>query len=134
MHRRSRRILTVLGILIVILAVAYAILLARATGKLRRAYAALAAEGRPMRTAEIMPAKISDSENAAVLYQRAILMLKSQPVGDRSAFRLAESSPAAGTGECPAKRTKEKRGNRPRRGGQGPGSDRGGDPPPRVSV
>jgi hypothetical protein len=86
MHRRSKRILTVLSILIVILAVTYAILLARATGKLRRAYAALAAEGRPMRAAEIMPAKIHDSENAAVLYRRAILLLKSQPVGDKSVF------------------------------------------------
>ena len=48
MHRRSRRILTGLGIFIVALAVIYAILLARATVKLRRAYAALqSARGRP---------------------------------------------------------------------------------------
>jgi hypothetical protein len=87
MHRRSKRILTGLGIFVVVLAVLYAILLARATVKLRRAYAALEADGRPMRIDEITPPKVPDSENAAVLYQSAVLLLKSQPAGDKSLFQ-----------------------------------------------
>jgi hypothetical protein len=86
MHRRSKRILTVLGIIVVILAVTYAILLARSTIRLRRAYAALAADGRPMRTAEIIPPKVPDADNGAVLYQSAVLMLKGQPAGDKSLY------------------------------------------------
>ncbi len=86
MQRRSKRILTGLGIFVVALAVLYAILLVCATAKLRRAYAALEADGRPMRIEEITPPKVSDSENAAVLYQSAILLLKSQPAGDKSLF------------------------------------------------
>ncbi len=86
MHRRSKRILTGLGIFVVVVAVIYAVLLVRATVKLRRAYAALQAQGRPMRIEEITPPKAPDSENAAVLYQSAVLLLKSQPAGDRSLF------------------------------------------------
>ncbi len=107
MHRRSKRILTVLSLLIVILAVTYAILLARATGKLRRAYAALAAEGRPMRAAEVMPAKIPDSENAAVLYRRALLMLMSQPVGDKSVFDWLHPTPLLGQGKAADQKKRE---------------------------
>jgi hypothetical protein len=87
MHRRSKRILTGLGIFVVALAVIYAILLVRATVKLRRAYAALQADGRPVRIDEIIPPKVPDSENAAVLYQSAVLLLKSQPAGDKSLFQ-----------------------------------------------
>jgi len=86
MQRRSKRILTGLGIFVVALAVIYAILLVRATAKLRQAYAALQADGRPMRIDEIAPPKVPDSENAAVLYQSAVLLLKSQPAGDKSLF------------------------------------------------
>ena len=86
MHRRSKRILTGLGIFVVALAIIYAILLVRATAKLRQAYAALEAQGRPMRIDEITPPKVPDSENAAVLYQSAVLLLKSQPAGDKSLF------------------------------------------------
>lgn len=86
MHRRSRRILTGLGIVIVALTMTYAILLLRSTSKLRQAYAALAADGRPMQAAEIIPPKVSDADNAAVLYQSAVLMLKGQPAGDKSLY------------------------------------------------
>ncbi len=86
MHRRSKRILIGLGIFVAVLAVTYAILLARATVKLRRAYAALQTDGRPLRIDEITPPKVPDSENAAALYHSAVLLLKSQPVGDKSLF------------------------------------------------
>ena len=86
MHRRSKRILTGLGVIIVALALIYAVLLVRATTKLRRAYAALAADGRPLQAAEILPPKVPDSDNAAVLYQSAVLLLKGQPAGDKSLY------------------------------------------------
>ncbi len=86
MRKRSRRILAAFGILVVVLGVTYAVLMVRATIELRRAYAALEAEGRPMRAAEILPAKVPDSQNAMVLYRSAILMLKGQPAGDESLF------------------------------------------------
>jgi len=70
----------------VALGVTYAILMIRATVKLRRAYAALEADGRPMRAADILPPKVPDSDNAAVLYQSAILMLKGQPADGTSLF------------------------------------------------
>ena len=84
MHRRSKRILTGFGIVIVALAATYAILLIRSTAKLRQAYAALAADGRPVQSAEILPPKVADADNAAVLYQSAILALKGEPAGDKS--------------------------------------------------
>ncbi|MCX5643131.1 MAG: hypothetical protein NTZ17_00350 [Phycisphaerae bacterium] len=86
MHRRSKRILMGLGIIIVALAVTYGVLLIRATAKLCQAYAALAADGRPMQAAEILPPKVSDANNAAVLYQSAVLLLKGQPAGDKSLY------------------------------------------------
>lgn len=86
MQRGSKRILTGLGVFLVLLAVTYALLLGRATLQLRRAYAALAAEGRPLRTAEIVPPAVPDSDNAAVLYRSAVLLLKGQPIGDKNLF------------------------------------------------
>jgi len=75
-----------LGIILVALAVTYAILLLRATAQLRQAYAALVADGRPVQSAEILPPKIPDADNAAVLYQSAILALKGEPAGDKSLY------------------------------------------------
>ena len=86
MHRRTKRILTGLGIVLVALTVTYAILLMRSTAKLHQAYAALAADGRPVQSAEILGPKVADSDNAAVLYQSAILLLKGEPAGDKSLY------------------------------------------------
>lgn len=86
MHRRSKRILTGLGIVMVALAATYAILLIRATTQLRQAYATLAADGRPLHSAEILGPKVADANNAAVLYRSAILMLKGEPAGDKSLY------------------------------------------------
>jgi hypothetical protein len=86
MHRRSKRILTGLGIVLVALAITYAILLLRATAQLRQAYAALAADGRPVHSVEILPPKVADANNAAVLYRSAILLLKAEPAGDKSLY------------------------------------------------
>ncbi|MCL5280135.1 MAG: hypothetical protein M1376_09535 [Planctomycetes bacterium] len=86
MHRRSKRILTGLGIVLVALALAYAILLLRATAQLRQACVALATDGRPLRSAEILGPKVADANNAAVLYRSAILLLKGEPAGDKSLY------------------------------------------------
>jgi hypothetical protein len=99
MQRRSRRILTGLGIILVALAATYAILLARATAHLRQAYAALEADGRPMQAAEILPPKVPDADNAAVLYQSAVLLLKGQPAGDKSLYERLTSRPRERLGE-----------------------------------
>jgi hypothetical protein len=107
MHRKSKRILMGLGIIIVAWAVTYGVLLIRATAKLRQAYAALAADGRPMQAAEILPPKVSDTNNAAVLYQSAILMLKSQPVGDKSVFDWLTAPPLPGQGNASGQKKKE---------------------------
>jgi hypothetical protein len=86
MHRRSKRILTGLGIVLVALGATYAILLLRATAQLRQAYTALAADGRPLQSAEILGPKVTDANNAAVLYRSAILLLKAEPAGDKSLY------------------------------------------------
>jgi len=91
MHRRSKRILTGLGAVIVLLGVIYAAMMVRATARLRRAYAALEAARRPLRTAEVIPPEVPDTENAAVLYRSAILMLKGQNAGQKNLLeRLGE--------------------------------------------
>lgn len=84
MHRRSKRILIVVGVLIIAGGLFYTVTLVRATTKLRRAYAALEAAGRPMQTAEILPPAVPDAQNAATLYQSAALMLKGQPAGEKN--------------------------------------------------
>jgi hypothetical protein len=78
--------LTVLGVIVIVFGVLYAIALARSTAQLRRAYAALEADGRPMRAADVILAEVPDTENAAVLYRSAVLMLKGQPAGEKSLY------------------------------------------------
>ncbi|MBM4024578.1 MAG: hypothetical protein FJ280_04125 [Planctomycetes bacterium] len=94
MHRRSKRILTVLALLSIVFGVLYAVALGRSTARLRRAYAALEADGRPTRAADILPPKVAASDNAAVLYQSAVLLLKGQPAGDKSLFEQLTSRAA----------------------------------------
>ncbi|MBP8302642.1 MAG: hypothetical protein KBE04_00785 [Phycisphaerae bacterium] len=72
------------GIVVVGLAVIYAVFLVGSTIQLRRAYADLAKEGRPMRAEEVIPAQVPDGENAALLYQSAILRLKAEPAGEEN--------------------------------------------------
>jgi hypothetical protein len=79
MHRRSKKVLIGIGVIVGVLGTIYMVALVRASGRLRRAYAALEADGRPMQAAEMIPAEIPDAENAAVLYLRAAAMLKEQP-------------------------------------------------------
>ncbi len=96
MHRRSKRILIIIGGIAIAFGALYALALVRSTMKLRRAYAALAADGRPMRADEIVPPKVPDAQNAALLYQSAALMLKGQAAGEKNLLeRLRQLSGSA---------------------------------------
>jgi hypothetical protein len=75
----SIQVLTALAAAVVVLGVAYAVMLARATARLRQAYADLQKDGRPMQAADVIPAKVPDMRNGAVLYESAALLLKGQP-------------------------------------------------------
>jgi hypothetical protein len=87
--------LTVIGVIVIAFGVLYVIALVRSTVKLRRAYAALEADGRPMRAADVIPPEVPDTQNAAVLYQSAALMLKGQAAGDKNLLeRLGRLSDA----------------------------------------
>ena len=80
MHRRTKKILIGVGVVVVVLAVVYGIALARSSMKLRAAYAALEEDGRPMVAADLIPPEIPDAQNAAPLYQKAAGLLKKQSV------------------------------------------------------
>jgi len=80
MGKRTVKILTVIAFVIVALGLIYAVAVVLSSAKLRRAYEDLDRAGRPMDRADVIPAKIPDSENAAPLYESAILLLKAQPV------------------------------------------------------
>jgi len=78
MRKTSKRILTGFIIVVVGLSGAYGFALARSAAKLREAYAALEADGRPMDAAEMLPPNVPDAQNAALLYERAAAALKRQ--------------------------------------------------------
>jgi hypothetical protein len=93
MRKRTARILTGLGIAVVAVSLIYAIAVAVSAVRLRQAYAALEKDGRPMRAADIIPPEVPDTENAALLYESAALLLKGQPAGKRSLLeRLGDIS------------------------------------------
>jgi hypothetical protein len=75
----SIKILTALAVVVVALGVTYAVMLARATARLRQAYADLQKDGRPMQAADVIPPEAPDIQNSAVLYESAALLLKAQP-------------------------------------------------------
>jgi hypothetical protein len=81
MRKRTFGILTGMAVVLLLLGVAYGIAVAVSTVKLRRAYAALQADGRPMDRKEIIPPPVADTNNAALLYQSAISLLKAEPSG-----------------------------------------------------
>jgi hypothetical protein len=84
MRKRTVKILTSIAVMIVVLGLIYAIAVASSSAKLRRAYANLEKAGRPMNRADVIPAKIPDTENAAPLYESAIMLLKAQPAPEKN--------------------------------------------------
>jgi hypothetical protein len=77
--KRTAKALTLLAVFVLALSAVYAFAVAVSAAKLRKAYAELEKDGRPMQAPDIIPPRIPDSENAALLYQSAILLLKAQP-------------------------------------------------------
>jgi hypothetical protein len=82
MRKRTVKILTGIGITVVVLGVIYAIAVGISSSKLRRAYADLQKDGRPMMLGDIIPPQVPDEENGALLYESAALLLKAQPAPD----------------------------------------------------
>jgi hypothetical protein len=79
MRKKTIKILKIIAIVLVALSLIYAIAIGVSSAKLRKAYAALEKAGRPMKPADVIPPDVPDAENAALLYQSAILLLKAQP-------------------------------------------------------
>ena len=79
MRKRTVKILKGIAIAVVVLGVLYAIAVAVSSAKLRKAYADLEKAGRPMKATDVIPKAVPDDENAALLYESAILLLKAQP-------------------------------------------------------
>ena len=79
MNKRSKRVLICMAVIVGVLAVIYAVALALSTARLRRAYAALVKDGRPMNPADLIPPEVPDAQNAAVLYEKAASLLRAQP-------------------------------------------------------
>ncbi len=88
MKKKLKALLKWLGFCLLALAVVYASLCLWSAWKLRRACQALAKDGRPMSLAPLIPPRLPDTENAALVYQAAIKLLKSRPVttGEKSLF------------------------------------------------
>ena len=84
MRKRTVKILKIIAIVLVVLSLIYAIAVGVSGAKLRRAYADLKNDNRPMRQAEVIPPEVPDSENAALLYESAALLLKAQPAPEGS--------------------------------------------------
>ena len=80
MRKRTSTILIILAAVPVVLGLLYAVAVAVSTARLRQAYAALEADGRPMHVDAVIPPDVPDVDNAAPLYQSAISMLKAGPV------------------------------------------------------
>jgi hypothetical protein len=89
MRRRTARILSAIAVVIVALGVLYGIAVGISAHRLRQAYAALQRDGRPMSVAEITPPNIPNSENAALFYESAALLLKAQPVSESDLMKLS---------------------------------------------
>jgi hypothetical protein len=107
MKKRTAAILKWTGIVVVVLAVVYSAFLWTANRALERAYAALEEGGHPMTLEEVLPPRVADEDNAALLYDAAISLLKAEPAGDANLFealselagRIAEDEPEPGDHE-----------------------------------
>ncbi len=83
MRGKSKKILIGMAVIFVLLILMYAVSLARSKGRLRAAYAALEQDGRPMDANEVLPPEVPDAQNAAVLYERAVALVKAESVDDK---------------------------------------------------
>lgn len=86
MKKRTATVLKWIGIAIIAVCFIYAVLLGLANRSLRRAYVALESDGRPMKAEQIIPPKIPDTDNAALVYKAVVLQLKSERAGEADLF------------------------------------------------
>jgi len=82
MQKRTVKVLKVIAIVLVVLGLIYAIAVSVSSSKLRQAYADLKKDGRPMEPSDVIPPEVPDTENAALLYESATLLLKAHPTPD----------------------------------------------------
>ena len=87
MKGRTVRVLKWAGVAMLVLGIVYAASLWLANRSLQQAYDALQADGRPMRLAEIIPPPVPEPENAALLYQAGILLLKAEGAEEQNLFK-----------------------------------------------
>jgi hypothetical protein len=80
MKKRTAAILKWVGIVVVVLGFVYGAMDFASRRAIKREYDALRAEGRPMELREIVPPAIPDADNAALVYNAAIQMLKAEPL------------------------------------------------------
>lgn len=73
-----------MAIVLTVLCGVYILALVVTSAKVRQAYRALEEDNRPMHVDEIVPERIEDPLNAALLYNSALALLKSEPVGTSS--------------------------------------------------
>lgn len=80
MKKRTAVILKWVGIVVVVLGFVYGAMDFASRRAIKREYDALRAEGRPMELREIVPPAMPDADNAALVYNAAIQMLKAEPL------------------------------------------------------
>ncbi len=95
MRKRTVKILKIIAIVLIVLSLIYAIAVGVSAAKLRRVYADLKKDGRPMKQADVIPPEVPDSENAALLYESAALLLKAQPSPDENLLEYLGKKQAA---------------------------------------
>jgi len=79
MKKKTIKTLTIIAIIIVLLSLSYAIAVSYSSAKLSQAYSGIEKDRRPMVPADVIPPKVADSQNAALLYECAASFLKAQP-------------------------------------------------------
>jgi hypothetical protein len=78
MKKKTVRKLKIITIILVVLGLSYAIAVSYYSTELSKAYRRLEKDRRPMEPADVIPHKVLDSQNAALLYESAALFLKAQ--------------------------------------------------------
>jgi hypothetical protein len=91
MKKRTATILKWIGLSAIVLAIVYAGLLAASSHALRNAYAGLEDGGRPMNADQVIPARLPDDQNAALNYEAAALLLKSESAGKENLLKRLDS-------------------------------------------
>lgn len=83
------------GITILTLSLVYAGFIIVGNIKLRNAKRAIALDGYPTKLAEVIPPKVADTENAALLYQAAEQILKASAANDTSLYKTISTNSSA---------------------------------------